>query len=294
MNKKLGIPYMGGKKGIAENIVDFIRFENPNAKYFYDLFGGGGAISFQALNSFENVYYNELNTGVVKLLEKIRDDGVTDEFYKWVDRETFKNHKNDDTWYGGLLATCWSFGNNKEKGYLFGKNIEENKRLLHEIIVNRCDVSRKQFEAITGLYIDDKYLFKDNINDRRLEVMRVVKSSLGRTDMQQLQRLERLQQLEQLEQLQRLNISNKSAFDVEITTPINETVIYLDPPYLNTAKYQEDICHNELMEYIKSSPYKIYVSSYEFDLPVVLEMSKRCTMSAIVNNKVVERLYCNE
>lgn len=278
MNKKLGIPYMGGKRGIAKNIIDFIRFENPNAKYFYDLFGGGGAISFQALNSFENVYYNELNTGVVKLLEKIRDDGVTPEFYKWVDRETFKNHKNDDTWYGGLLATCWSFGNN-QKDYLFGADIEENKRLLHEIIVNRCDVSRKQFEAITGLYIDDKYLFKDNINDRRLEVMRAVKSSLGRTDMQQLERL---------------NISNKSAFDVEITTPISETIIYLDPPYLNTAKYQEDICHNELMEYIKSSPYKIYVSSYEFDLPVVLEMSKRCTMSAIVNNKVVERLYCNE
>lgn len=287
---------MGGKRGIAKNIVDFIRFENPNAKYFFDLFGGGGAISFQAMNSFENVYYNELNTGIVELLKKIKSDGVTPEFYKWVDRETFNNHKNEDTWYGGLVKTCWSFGNN-QKSYLFGRDIEENKRLLHEIIVNRCDVSRKQFEDVLGLYIEDKYLAKDNIQDRRLEVMKFVKSSLGRTDMQQLQQLqqlERLQQLQQLEQLEQLIISNLSYLDVKIETPINETIIYLDPPYFNTIKYQEDICHNELMEYIKNSKYKIYVSSYEFDLPVVLEMNKRCTLSATANNKVVERLYCNE
>lgn len=287
---------MGSKRGIAKNIVDYIKFENPNAKHFFDLFGGGGAMSFQAMNSFENVYYNELNTGVVRLLEKIRDDGVTNEFYKWVSREEFKEHKNDDTWRGGYIKTCWSFGNNQQ-GYLFGAKIEENKRLLHEIIVNRCNVSREAFKEASGLYIEDKYLLKDNIQDRRLEVMKVVKSSLGRKDLQQLERLQRLQQLQQLERLQRLErltISNKSYLDVEINTPIEDTIIYLDPPYFDTVKYQEDICHKELMKYIKNSQYKIYVSSYEFDLPIVLEINKRCTLSATANNKVVERLYCNE
>ncbi len=35
MNKKLGIPYMGSKRGITKNIVDYIKFENPNAKHFF-------------------------------------------------------------------------------------------------------------------------------------------------------------------------------------------------------------------------------------------------------------------
>jgi site-specific DNA-adenine methylase len=41
---KLGIPYMGGKRKLSKQIIDFILAKNPNCKYFYDLFGGGGAI----------------------------------------------------------------------------------------------------------------------------------------------------------------------------------------------------------------------------------------------------------
>jgi len=38
----LGIPYMGSKRKLAPKIVDFILAENPQAKYVFDLFGGGG------------------------------------------------------------------------------------------------------------------------------------------------------------------------------------------------------------------------------------------------------------
>jgi site-specific DNA-adenine methylase len=287
---------MGSKREIAEDIVDYMIQNNPNANYFYDLFGGGGAISFELLQRNKTVYYNELNTGVVRLLEKIKDEGITPEFYNWIDKETFNKHKNDDTWFGGLLKTCWSFGNN-QKDYLFSTHIEPDKRLLHEIIVNRCNVSRNTFKELTGLYIEDNYLIKESIQERRLEVMKLVKSVIGRFDMEHLERvphLERLQRLENIQRLKGLNISNKSYLDVEINTPVDETIIYLDPPYFNTRKYQEDICHKELMEYIKQSPYKIYVSSYEFDLPEVWSKHKRCTLSATANsNKVVEKLFCN-
>lgn len=43
----LGMPYMGSKRKIAKVIIDHILIQNPNCKYFYDLFGGGGAISFE-------------------------------------------------------------------------------------------------------------------------------------------------------------------------------------------------------------------------------------------------------
>lgn len=68
----LGIPYMGSKRKLVSKIISHIKKYNPNCKYFYDLFGGGGAVSLEALKHFENVYYNELDTGVVRLLEKIR------------------------------------------------------------------------------------------------------------------------------------------------------------------------------------------------------------------------------
>jgi site-specific DNA-adenine methylase len=45
----LGIPYMGSKRKIAKPLIDYMLNSNPNAKYFYDLFGGGGDMSFEAL-----------------------------------------------------------------------------------------------------------------------------------------------------------------------------------------------------------------------------------------------------
>jgi site-specific DNA-adenine methylase len=83
--------------------------------------------------------------------------------------------------------------------------------------------------------------------------------------------------------------------DVLITTPVDETIIYLDPPYFGKRTYEKKLNHDELMEFIKSSPYKIYISSYEFCLPCVFEINKRCTLGSTSNSKkVVEKLFCNK
>lgn len=89
---KLGLPYMGGKRKLAKPIIDEILQANPKTKYFYDLFGGGGAISFEALKrkKIKKVVYNELNTGIVELLKKIQKEGVTKEFYKWLVRDNLE------------------------------------------------------------------------------------------------------------------------------------------------------------------------------------------------------------
>ena len=324
----IGIPYMGSKRKLSAKIVDKILEENPNCKYVYDLFGGGGAVSFEFLKRGVEVHYNELNTGVVELLKKIQQDGVTYEFYEWIDRDTFHKLKDEPTWKGGLVATCWSFGNNKNKGYLFSKANEEIKKPLHNVIVHRCEKSKQEFFKLSGVMIDDSLLVADTINERRLVVMKFVKSEICRLDIESLERLKQLQQLEalnivnrprqltkqnimninksrfseqfttvaQLEKLDKvcsLNITNLSYEKVQINTPIDETVIYLDPPYANTTKYDCEIDHAELDKYIADSPYKIYVSGYNMNLPVVLEFAHRSTLSATANNKVVEKLYCN-
>jgi site-specific DNA-adenine methylase len=170
---------------------------------------------------------------------------------------------------------------------------------LHEIVVNKCQVSRDLFP----IKFDDSSLDFATEKERRLAVMQVVKKT-KRFDMEQLERLQRLQrlqqlqqleQLQQLQQLQQLVISNISYSDVEILTPPSETIIYLDPPYINKAKYSANISHESLYEYIDNSPYKIYLSSYEAPYLSVLEMSHRSTLSATNNSKkVIEKLFTNQ
>ena len=291
-NHKIGLPYMGSKRKIAGRIVDKIQSDNPNAKYIYDLFGGGGAVSFECLSRGLNVTYNELNTGVVELLKKIRDDGITPDFYQWIDRDTFNAHKNNSNWFGGLCKVVWSFGND-QKNYMFGKNIEQFKRLGHDLVVHKSETARIELSDYLGFDIEKTVFDADSINDRRLNFSSRVRANKKRFDLQQLEQLQQLQQLQRLG-FDGLTILNQSFDEVKITTPANETVIYLDPPYFNKGKYQETVCYDALKKYIDESPYKIYLSSYEYDMPVVAEFEHRSTLSQTANNKVIERLYCNQ
>ena len=299
---------MGSKRKLAPKILDFILERHPKCEYFYDLFGGGGAVSFEALQrpQIKKVFYNELNTGVCNLLKKIRDDGVTSEFYEWVSRDKFHELKSGDDWKSGLIKTCWSFGN-CQRTYMFGESAEKQKRLLHEFVVNKCEDSIREFEETYGLVIPRHLNNFDTINERRLSIMGYIKKSiLGRVDLQQLEQLERLQQLQQLqqieqlerlqqlEQLQQLEISNMSYEDVVIENIPENTVIYLDPPYIGTMKYQKDILHDDLYDYINDSKYPIYMSSYKSDLDEVLSMNHISTLN---NNNVVvvvEKLFANK
>ncbi len=44
------IPYMWSKRWLAEDIVHYIRQRNPKAKYFYDIFWGGGVLVLKLYN----------------------------------------------------------------------------------------------------------------------------------------------------------------------------------------------------------------------------------------------------
>ena len=309
---ELGMPYMGSKRKLAKKIVDEIIESNPNTKYIYDLFGGGGAISFEFLQrpKISRVIYNELNTGVTELLKKIQKEGVTDEFYEFVDRDTFIKYKDKDCWYGGLCKVIWSFGNN-QKDYLFGRDAEVIKHLGHKVCVDKCRESLGELSDIVGIELSDHLLTMDKTKARQRLSRIAIKEKLQQLErlqqLQQLEQLERLQQLEsletlqklqkleRLEQLEHLEIFNHSYKDVHISTPIDETIIYLDPPYEDTEEYQKGgFCHRGLEEFIAQSPYKIYVSSYKFNLPKVASFKHRASLSAVCNNEVTENLYCNQ
>lgn len=276
-----GLPYQGSKRKIAKALVGYMIENNPGVEYVYDLFGGGGAMSFEFIQrpQIKRVYYNELNTGVTELLKDIIANGVTEKYYKWVDRETFHKHIKDNDWFGGLLKTCWSFGNN-QRGYIFGREVEPLKKAAHEYLLkNGYDRTVKTRKPLLNEFKE-----KEKI--------------AGRFDLQQLeqlQQLERIERLERLQQLERLVIYNKSYDAVKIETPPDKTIIYLDPPYENTSGYQKTIDHAALFEWVKNSPYKIYMSEYAAPFPSVFEIKKRVLSTGAAGNgqHAIEKLFCN-
>jgi len=114
--------------------------------------------------------------------------------------------------------------------------------------------------------------------------------------IEHLEKLKNLVKLQFLQNKYKLAISSKSYEQVIIDTPIDETVIYLDPPYRNTEKYQHGIDYEKLHKYIINSPYKIYVSSYDWDgLYEVVSFNHISILSATNKSKrVIEKLYCNK
>ena len=249
---------MGSKAKLAPTILQYILMHNENITDLYDLFGGGAAISAESLKYKRiKTHYNEIDPAICELIKKINLDGVTEEFYQWVDRETFHKHKNGTDWFAGLVKTCWSFGN-KGNDYLYGADIEAQKKEWH----NQAMKDGYKLAQKNRLKSDDR-----------------------------TQHLERLQFLKPL---QNLHITNLSYEKVPITG--KNPVLYLDPPYQDTEIYQNDINHEELYRWVMSSPHKIYISSYKFfDLKPVLSIKHRSTLSSTNNAKTVtENLYCNK
>ena len=127
MRKNYGLPYMGSKNKLAEEIVNFL----PQKKVLVDLFGGGGAISVCASQSgkYEKIIYNELNTIIAETFQKAINGGYENE-RRWVSREEFEKLKKTD----GYVAICFSFSNNCNT-YMYGPKIEPYKRAYHYAIV---------------------------------------------------------------------------------------------------------------------------------------------------------------
>src|SRR5690625_2351605 len=83
----MSIPYMGSKRKLVPKIVNTI-FQRHGNKPFYDVFGGGGAVSIEALRYFDEVHYNEIDTAIVNLIEQLKI-GIPDYWYEPVSREKF-------------------------------------------------------------------------------------------------------------------------------------------------------------------------------------------------------------
>jgi len=300
----LGLPYRGSKRKYADSLICKMLEVKPHAKYFYDLFGGGGAMSFAALQKGMTVVYNEKQTDLVEfmgfILECIKQPksklGIFPEkYYKFVTRDEFIKLQDEPGVYAQFIRICYSFGNN-QRSYMFNPELEKIKHLAHNIVVYQDKDALLSLNNTLDINITISNL--SSVNERRLAFMAAVRK-YKRIDLEQLQQLEQLQRLQQLEQLQRLQrdikFINMDYKDVKIETPIEETIVYLDPPYRNTEKYIEGVDYNELDSFFLKLPYVAFMSEYNAPFKTIYEIATRSTLSSINNNtERTERLYINK
>lgn len=291
----LGIPYMGSKRKIAPEILKLITSRHHNITDFYDLFGGGGSVSFNAVKDYRfNVHYNELNSHIYCLVKYLKDNrNLESKFFEWVSRDEFFKQINrlEPDWYSGFVSTCWSFGNNSEKGYLYGQDIEEIKRLAHNFIVFGCEESMKKI----GVDIPELNNISD-LQKRRMvfcDYIKKQKSLLEDCRVQNLELVEHLARIQNLQNLQNLKIYNQSYENVKIQG--DNPVLYCDIPYKGTGEYKEGgFNHDRFYEWANNIEYPVYVSEYESPLIQVEMFSHRSSLSATNNKKkVVERIFWN-
>lgn len=268
MARHYSIPYMGSKQKLVDKIIPLILSRHKGATDFYDLFGGGGSVSFYVLDRYPHLktHYNELNTAIVELLRHIQQNGeIPTDFVK---RAEFTAKIEADDWFAGFLQCCWTYGNN-QRSYLYSREIEELKCKCHEAVfgdnsnlewlenyINEHFLEKRGLKRRIQLYLDfDKY---STVYKRRVILNRQLPNYAR---LQHVERVERLEQLRQLP-LKELEITNSDYRDIVIGG--NKPLVYCDPPYENTNEYKEGGFDSQAFyDWAISQPIPVYFSSYK-------------------------------
>jgi len=272
-----GIPYKGSKNKIAENIIAQL----PPTKHFYDLFGGGGAMTHCALMSgkYQYIHYNELNPLVFKAFKMAINGEFKDE-NRWISKEDFERLKDTDPY----VACCFSFGNSF-RTYAYNSETEKFKKAVHYSIFFNDN-------SLLNTYIDikDFKYSSGNIKERRLELQRYMKTNL----IESLERLERLQSLESINNGGGVVLLSNLSYD---EVPIeNDSVIYCDPPYANTDTYCISFEHDKFHEWLRKCREKnqqVFISEYQMpdDFFEVYFKEKTCSFNDQKATHKLEKLF---
>jgi len=248
-----GIPYQGSKT----QIINSLALLFPAAENFYDLFGGGFAVThYLAANKpfrFRNFYYNELEEDVVALVRKaLAGEYNYDKFVNtFVTREEFNEKKKDDAY----IRLLWSFGNN-QRTYLYGKHIEKKKESLHNAVV--FGLFDETARELLGMSAWPPEL--TNITQRRLYMQQSTDCGMLLQHLQSLRRLQRLGAID----TSRIHLSSGSYKDVVIKP---NSVIYCDIPYEGTGGYVSKFDKSEFLEWAAAQTCPVFISEYSLSHP---------------------------
>lgn len=302
--KPIGLPYIGSKKKISKKLIETIKQNFGTDKTVYDLFGGGGAVTFECLLNGLNVVYNDVDPIPGLMIQKILSEDreylktlicSREEFFQIRDKEykTIDDH---------LKLLINSFGNNS-KDYVYNKEDSDIKYNLTKEIIEKhdCFEGYKQTETF-------KEFTKDLEKLKSIDWENAKERHIGLVNLQRLQQIERItyrmQQLQALQQLER--IKNYKEFkdirfhskDYKEFLNIKDSIIYLDPPYKNTSKVYKhnNLDYEEFFDWCKymSEDNIVLISGYDMpkDFECIYEFTKaKSTIQGGFHADKHEKLY---
>lgn len=150
------INYVGGKRKLSHTLLEaMLNDSNIDKPVFYDLFGGGAAMSFQSAYYGLETIYNDLNKDLYILLKDLHTIGTTEciEFFKnnFITKELFKVwQKNTDNFaLKTMLLNTYSYGGVMAY-YVYNDINSIIKKHAHYAITKN---SYEAYEAILAYYI---------------------------------------------------------------------------------------------------------------------------------------------
>lgn len=180
----LGLSYGGSKRKLSVDIfntmLDDCAIDKP---FVYDIFGGGGALTYQAAFCGLNVLYNDLNTGLYNLLSNIKsfeNSGFEDYFLNnFVNDKDFKRLRDAENKSASVVAllNIYSYGGvlsyytynkldvvTKKAGhYMIGNNNYNSAEILSAFYKGRIGTKGTIYNYILDLhdYFKDIKEWKD-------------------------------------------------------------------------------------------------------------------------------------
>ena len=269
--KPVGLPYQGSKKKISKKIVEIIKQNFGTDKPIYDIFGGGGAITAECLLNGLEVHYNDLDRTITDMFQRVL---ATDrEFLKTliVSRDEFFRirDKEDKTVDDELKLLVNSFGNDR-KTYLYSRKFSDLKYNLAIKII-------KNHDTFDGYKKTDTY-----------------KNAYRPFDIGKVDRSQVLQQLQRLQSVEATNLDYTAFSDIE------NSILYLDPPYENTVLKGYSINNFDSKAFYDwafemANKNIVLISSYEISdsrFECVYEFKNaRSTLQGGTNNSKTEKLF---
>ena len=240
--------------GSKNRLLPGLLEQLPPANTFVDLFAGGCSVAHAAMLSGR---YNNFTVNDIGMGPDLFINAINGKYHdekRWISRDDFNSLKDIDPY----IKYCWSFGN-QGTTYLYGKKIEEYKKALH-------------YQRVLG---DDTLILKTNTD------------GVSKRQQKELESDERLRRLQSLESLRRLQRDYR-----DIDFP-EDCVVYCDPPYYGTAKYDDkNFNHEDFYEWCEEQRAPLFISEYDMpDDRFKCVWSKDRVTSLGPNKKTIERLY---
>lgn len=286
--KQYGLPYKGSKHKIAMWVVNNL----PRNEHFYDLFGGGCAVTHAAILSrrYEHYHVNDI-TPVPMLFSTIANGEMKNDVNMFVSRDEFNKNKSTDMY----IAITWSYGNNMDD-YLYSEEKEPIKLACHNAVVfDLWDDLHKHLDKDVCEACRNALCGVKSISIRRITFQRIIKRISEKNSA-----YERLQHLERVERINTIIGITKNV-DLVCTTAdyrnvdiLPNSTVYCDIPYINTRKYnKEDFDHDSFYEWCLTRDYPVFVSEYYMpnDFAEIDRITRLGSQSHGHPNMTIEKIY---